>query len=546
MKRLLLLLCLLPLIFSVPDTSSAVGGIITDGDKHMRLMALDVRYIVDREARTITAEIQQIVRGSSEHYVWLFPVPDDNPIVELDGGGFRSPFRSVNLPSFQVPLNPCGDVYNYSPSYGSGGDDSSPIIAIETNDQVIDGENITQWLNDNNFTYQPEQLNIIEDYAGQGMSFLAVEYTINVIEGEDDNIVYFFPVRITYDADALVFPLRLTGFSAGPTYNFLPTTSPYGYQLSIFAPYVDNRILPDYDRVPIRITIEGDGRYLPTTFPNISMDYSRLRASHAVGHWEAQYDLYQVNRLDYLRNRSEILRELNGQAFFTDYAGIRQEDAPYTTELYAEIPSTSMTQDIHFVYTPDAPDTPTEIDLSEYVDPLDFWGCSTRTLRSNGELFELGVAVDYDDIEKDLPDGFSWMIRDPIWTTGLATRHPEGWIYSELEFPTVRGLVRAYSPEKVTLEMILDYFNGEDTPPMLLYIPTVTVNFGYFPELPFDAVSIEQNQPIRLMRRWLYPQGTGFAEWIILLTGEEDFYQNRAIYEAMVDYRFYVPLFTAS
>ena len=139
------------------------------------------------------------------------------------------------------------------------------------------------------------------------------------------------------------------------------------------------------------------------------MDYSQLRSPHAIGNrYSELYDLM----LAYENIRDDSLRVRDGRVFFTEFAG-RLDEAkpwdPYITRLYARIPLTSMNQDIHFELDPYGRDTE-DIDVAEFVDPLDYWGCSTRTLRRGGRHY---IGVDYADIEKDLPDGFSWTLNRP-------------------------------------------------------------------------------------------------------------------------------------
>jgi len=210
MKRLLLCLCLLPLIFSAPDTTSAGGGFVTADEEPIEILSINARYIVDSDAGTITAEIEQRIWGRSEQYLWLYPVPDDNPIVELVTERFQRP--GAGSSRVQSPPNYCADVYQYSPTEGSGGGPNPARTEVNAVEQVVAGNQIVQWLSDNDYVYSPQQLDVIEDYAEQGMSFVAVDHTVTIISDEGyGNFARFMPIRITYEADELIMPLRLTG-----------------------------------------------------------------------------------------------------------------------------------------------------------------------------------------------------------------------------------------------------------------------------------------------------------------------------------------------
>ena len=157
---------------------------------------------------------------------------------------------------------------------------------------------------------------------------------------------------------------------------------------------------------------------------------------------------------------------------------------PYVTRLRAQLSPEQMTIDPVFEPAPKREDVSQIIDLNEHVDPIDFYGCSTRTV--------------LDDATRSLlPEGFT-----RFDDAQFAVRHPEDWQVSELEYE--HFLVTVLAPEAVTEADFEAHLAGESAPPMFFFIEDVFAGLnGYqFPYvgLPSGNPSMpDENHPLALL-----------------------------------------------
>jgi hypothetical protein len=148
---------------------------------------------------------------------------------------------------------------------------------------------------------------------------------------------------------------------------------------------------------------------------------------------------------------SENTDELAG--YFKNYS--------YVTRLRAQLSPDQMTKDPVFVAQPGLPDVSNEINLDAKpeVDPLYFWGCSSRT------------AIP-DAIRASIPPG-----RSHVDELKLDVAHPKNWQLSSFTVPgeTPRK-VWAFSNKPVTMQVISDFFAGRTTVPILIVVPVEEFN----------------------------------------------------------------------
>jgi len=194
----------------------------------------------------------------------------------------------------------------------------------------------------------------------------------------------------------------------------------------------------------------------------------------------------------------------------------------YVTRFRGQLAETPPQSDIIFVPAPDFPDTPPLVDLNEYVDPLHFWGCSTRIVQANRNR-----------------------LLDGMWLNNQFIEYPHGWIYSYIV-----GLEDVYmhifSPEPVTIDTLHAFFDGQMTPPMLIYFPYQNDLYGWDEfvvtvlgqDNEIDGIyyfpSIERYQ----YRRDWHKSGFiyfDYQDWgvFLLLTTQSDVHQNQNLYQAI-------------
>jgi hypothetical protein len=509
----IIILALLCLIVA-PLPTLATGGIFSGDDDPIHINELNITYAVDSEAGTITMVIRAQYIGGADNFVWLIPVPDDDPVVQFDDF-VRT--RRLTL-DFQPPPNYCEHLYSFARNYGSGG----PSRDNPTTDkyEIISGDSILAWMQEHGYHYTDKSAEVMDDYVAQGMSFIALELS----QASDATSGYFGSVMITYESDDLILPLRLTAFSSGPI--------PGGIASFYNANY----------HIPIDITILGNARYVPANLAHPNVDFYQILPRHAVDDVDS-YENNTSSHFNYYDEVSRLLAVYDGQAFITEYAGYFSADYPYATHLHGEIAPEQMTVDPIFVPDSDMLGDLTDVNLNDYAEPLEFWGCSTRTLHFSDRSYT--QAIPYDEIINNLPAG-------RIYKQGEVTiAYPEEWVRSEFttfgySYPVrtsddtpIEIEVRVYSPETVDEETFLAYFAGEPTPPMLAMTDIYFVNDFDAPYYYTDILDLprEETQP-RLFRKFIRPSEHGNATALVILTTEDDFAENEAMYRAMVDFPF--------
>lgn len=314
---------------------------------------------------TITAVIGITYEGAAEDFSWLLPVPSV-PEVDVAEQSALDTIQTATNRSFINPRNYCPDLIQ-PPGMGGGGGGGGPITgSAGPYDYVVltenDPEFIVQWLRDFGYRITDEMIPLIEYYVVvEEMQILAMRLSQGFEAGDIQ------PVKLTYQAENPMIPIILTSVAA--TQN-----------------------------MPILTWIFADTQYVPDNWAHITPVFKGFRAASQLvdpfAFWNAQSN--------YSRELSLIQSALDGLSFTTEYAqpsshfrdlpGVTDEPLldelstrfAYVTRLRAQLSPEQMTVDPVFVPATDLPDVDNVVDLSEYVDPLQFWGCSSRRIRSIG------------------------------------------------------------------------------------------------------------------------------------------------------------------
>jgi hypothetical protein len=190
-----------------------------------------------------------------------------------------------------------------------------------------------------------------------------------------------------------------------------------------------------------------------------------------------------------------------------------------------------MTLDPIFQPAADASPVSNIVDVGDHVDPLIFFGCSTRT------------AIPESDV---LPDGLTRF--DDLH---LTIAHPSDWQVSNFEMNDFD--VTALAPQPVTADTVAAYVQGETAPPMLLFYvlreehgvdinpfmltlladidQTFEGNDPVYDALPDDLV---QQEYARVNLREFYDEYETIHYG--LFTTRDDWEANQPMYESMLRY----------
>lgn len=478
---------------------------------------IDVTYEIDDQSNAITVNFQIDYFSTASDIVWVIPVP--SPILEVSNFQLftSSDLIEPDLPILTyLPINYCGGIVSDSVIYEDTHTIKNPfryytaIHAQSTRTHIISsGEDIIGFLQTIPHRLSDEVLTSIADYAAQNMSFVVIRPQQNPIAD-----ITVSEVSITYYAQNDI-PLRL------PLKTFLT----------------------DEQSFPIYINILANRRYHSTNFDDIKVNRKQIRVDSAitlnngVPMEPPTSRVSYTHRTNYIALRGEAIAAVESQglvtelaaptgeiqfnaSFYDDWSDQRGEfhlpipyktevinliqSYPYLTRLYGFITAKNALNlpDPEFVTTT-KPSVSNVLDASD-IAPLEMWGCTTRVLKD-----------DYTVLKDYLPTGR---------TEGFV--HPDNWeMYKN-------GDLRLFAPVPVDETTIAAYIEGQSTPPMLMIDSIVSAAQR---SCSYQSPQSDIPEKAAYYRCMASPNMGG--GWIIaLLTTDEDFAENEAMYRAMVDF----------
>jgi hypothetical protein len=431
---------------------------------------------------TITA-IYSAQYGGEENgtgWSWLLPTPGE--MIEVRQTPSLNRFINATERRFIEPLGLCAELYPPS-AIGSGGGSPDISTPLASHDSV---ENPAEWLQERELFTETTETLIENSYADH--QFVALNFANNSGSG------FIEPVAITYQADDVTLPLR-----------WLRQTLRWGYRLNVW--------------------ILGETQYTPETHPLIEVDFSGFRNLSRIG----SYLVNSPNTV-YSSEISRMSAEYDGLMTILEAALPMSEIEPredvfmaeaarfdYLTLLHLSIEADDeLADDPRFVAAPNLPDLSHVVDLNEHIDPLEYWGCSTRTLYR-------------EDVEAQLPSG-STQLGD------LHIRHPETWVLSAVEYNGNTGQLYALAPEPVDQGLVLAALDGRYEHPMFVFhLRAQTGSSGGW-DFWGTGLGDEDRRSFRLSIPQLISRfethGTAYA----LLTNPDDYAEHQTMYDAMFTY----------
>ncbi|TCJ94101.1 DUF2330 domain-containing protein [Nocardia alba] len=200
------------------NSESAVLG--WDGRRETVLMRLGMRFTgADAALIVPTPTPATVSAGSADSFRELARVTAPERVTEYDW------FGSGSLG---------GDASSAAP--GSGPDVLSQVQLGPLEATTLRGGDLTgirEWLDTNGYQLRPEVSATLDPYLREGWSFVAMRLTsAKPLSGALD------PVRITFDSDRLVYPMRMSAAA----------TTPQSVHLYVFSDHRVTRLDPDTDR----------------------------------------------------------------------------------------------------------------------------------------------------------------------------------------------------------------------------------------------------------------------------------------------------------
>jgi len=476
--------------------------------------------------------------GKDKTY-WLIPLPSE-PLVEILPDPITHQLFQATEPILTLPPNYCtavswmeGDLHIWDT--GSGAMDMVNTTFIEG----VSLQHVIEALQTEGYFVDGRKLTLIHHYLQQGMSFLLLTVDMRVGNLPVSPSPEISPaIKITYRAETPTLPLLLT------------TTS-------------------TTERA-IWVWIFGDTRYIPQNYFHPILDDSQFRITPTTHLFEQPIFLAYERADHYSRNNPmalhsyhytiQQLHEKYGGMFVTEFASptstlVDEIDPavdgyiahlitqfPYVTRLRGQLNPDEIVADEQFIPAPNMPDIGRERNISEAVDPLHFWGCSSRQFIRNQAEF--------------------WL--DRVMIDENLVSYPQNWIQHDLiglnELPFT-----VFSPQLITSDDVYDFFDRKSVPPMLIYIsPDVLKQHPIDNVFSMRQILIGVDQTADRDSDWLYTkydEAKGLyravdedmiypelkqISWrgvFILLTTKADYHANQQLYDevfyAIDDYAFY-------
>jgi hypothetical protein len=292
------------------------------------------RIIFAHSGRAITAYVQINYTGSDADFAWVVPVPSV-PQVDVAGVDMFTELDTLTSPVFIGPPLPEGcpiavmAVAEDSSGggvtvYSSGVTGPFAFDVIGSDDPLA----LINWLKDNGYRIEPEMEPLVHVYVEEHMLFLAMK--LRPGQGVQD----IQPVKMSYESEWPMIPLRLTAVAANPNMGVL-------------------------------VWLLGEAQYE-------SDNYRKLEVRDD----EIQFDFFGGH--NYFLLRSQRVDEVRGQGFITEYAGPTGDlvavdgdlrsllgSHAYLTRMYTEISPEEMTVDPTFRYNANLPPVSNVHDLSQ-------------------------------------------------------------------------------------------------------------------------------------------------------------------------------------
>ena len=311
---------------------------------------------------TLTAYVQINYEGSAPNFSWVVPVPS---VPEIDVAEIES-FDELEMLTDPIIIAPqfveceaddviAGDMADEAMAEpeptvfatvevlasGTAGPYAYDVISSPDPNALI------FWLRDNQYTLTPAMQPLIHVYNEEGMIFLAMKLQ------PDADVQEIQPVKMTYESDMPMIPIRLTAIAA----------------------VEDMRVLT---------WIFADEQTIPTNYANPVIFDESLRGN-----------LTFDGGTNYQQLVSDTVDLYDGQAFVTEYAmptsdlaDMQPNDAlvielvnnfDFATRFFGYMSPDEMTIDPIFGYGDDLEDISNVRDLSQ-ADASVFWGCSSEPI----------------------------------------------------------------------------------------------------------------------------------------------------------------------
>jgi hypothetical protein len=275
-------------------SAEACGGLFCNQSQPVNQAAERIIFAKNPD-NTVDAVVQIMYEGPSEKFAWVLPVPG-SPEVDVSSNQALDRLQQATNPIYRLQTRVEGqcanggarfggvsDSANGAPEGGNNGGGSGGVTVVDSgnvgpyNHTTISVDPSTpnpeeaalEWLDTNGYDISALAPDLIRDYLEDGMNLLAVKLQKDTESGD------IRPIRIKYDAELPMIPIKLTAVAAN-------------------------------DDMGVLVWVLGQERAIPSNYKSLKLN-------------QAAIDWFNPNN-NYNDVVSMAANEAQGQGFVTEYA----------------------------------------------------------------------------------------------------------------------------------------------------------------------------------------------------------------------------------
>ena len=189
--------------FFQPAKSAAYGP-----EKDITLPAQKAVIIYENNTEDLILQVKY--EGEVENFAWVVPLPN-RPTINVSQPELFFELFSLTVPEYLRMIRP------------GGGEKPVLVEVIERKTVGIydvavlyaeDPEALTNWLNLNGYFFPTEGKAILDYYINKEWYFVAMKININITEKERLKEGTIQPIRLSFESEKIIYPLKITSLSA--------------------------------------------------------------------------------------------------------------------------------------------------------------------------------------------------------------------------------------------------------------------------------------------------------------------------------------------
>lgn len=214
----------------LPVGAQADGFVIAPPTYTIEETGQQAVLVYDEATQQETMMISMTYKGTADEFVWLIPTPS-KPEIERGSQNLISAIEdNINPKNYKSS----GSMMLGSADFTSGAIPETTVTVVESKQvdyydatvlEATSAEDLVEWLNTNGYTFPTDSTYILNDYISNGWYFTAlkIQTTVDVDSvTEDLKNGNGTPVQLSFQANNLVYPLRISAITQDTTASDYP------------------------------------------------------------------------------------------------------------------------------------------------------------------------------------------------------------------------------------------------------------------------------------------------------------------------------------